>query len=56
MDPGRAKEVESRFLRLYSRWHETRDLTLRKRLFVRLRMLIKRMPNFDIRSRFEHAF
>lgn len=52
----RYQDVEARFLRLYSRWHETRDLTLRKKLFVRLRLLMKRMPNFDPRTRFEQAF
>ncbi len=52
----RASEVEARFLRLYSRWHETHDLSLRKRLFVRLSLLMRRMPNFDLRSRFEQAF
>ena len=51
-----SKEIEARFLRLFSRWHETRDLTLRKRLFVRLRLLMRQMPNFDLRSRFELAF
>lgn len=51
-----ASEVEARFLRLYSQWHETHDLSLRKRLFVRLSILMRRMPNFDLRSRFEQAF
>ena len=50
------KEVEARFLRLYSRWHETRDLSVRKKLLVRLALLMRRMPNFDVRSRFEQAF
>ncbi len=52
----KASEVEARFLRLYSRWHETHDLTLRKRLFVRLSLLMRQMPNFDLRSRFNQAF
>lgn len=51
-----AKEVEARFLRLFSRWQETRDLTLRKRLFMRLRLLMRQVPNFNLRSRFEQAF
>ena len=50
------REVESRFLRLYSRWQETHDLTLRKRLFVRLRLVMREMPDFDLRSRFMDAF
>ena len=54
--PRKAADVEARFLRLYSQWHETHDLSLRKRLFVRLSLLMRRMPNFDLRSRFEQAF
>lgn len=52
----KTSDVEARFLRLYSRWHETHDLSLRKRLFVRLSLLMRQMPNFDLRSRFEQAF
>ena len=51
-----AREVEARFLRLYSMWHETHDLTLRKRLFVRLRLVMRQIPDFDLRRRFERAF
>lgn len=51
-----AQNVEVRFLRLYSRWHETHDLTLRKRLFVKLRLLMREIPDFDIRNRFRQAF
>ena len=50
------KEVEARFLRLYSMWHETHDLSLRKRLLVRLGIVMRRVPNFDLRSRFDQAF
>ena len=50
------KDAESRFLRLYSMWHETHDLSLRKRLLVRLEIVKRRVPNFDLRSRFNHAF
>ena len=50
------KEVEARFLRLYSMWHETHDLSLRKRLLVRLGIVMRRVPNFELRSRFDHAF
>ena len=50
------KDIEARFLRLYSMWHETHDLTLRKRLLVRLNLVMRQMPNFDLRSRFENAF
>ncbi len=51
-----SEEVESRFLRLYSRWHETHDLTLRKKLFLRLKLVMREMPNFDIRRKFQNAF
>ena len=51
-----ARDVEERFLRLYSRWQETHDLSLRKRLFVRLRLLVRTRPDFDLRSWFNRAF
>ena len=56
--PRRASvsDVEVRFLRLYSQWHETHDLSLRKRLLVRLNLVMRRMPNFNMRNRFKHAF
>jgi len=50
------REVEERFLRLYSMWHETHDLSLRKRLLVRLNLLMREVPNFDIRRKFQNAF
>jgi len=50
------EEIEARFLRLYSRWHETRDLSLRKKLYVRLRLVMRQSPNFDLRARFQQAF
>ena len=50
------KEVEARFLKLYSLWHETHDLTLRKKLLLRLRLVVERVPNFDLRSKFNQAF
>ena len=50
------QEVESRFLRLYSRWHETHDLTLRKKLFLRLKLVMREIPEFDIRRKFQSAF
>jgi len=50
------KEVEARFLRLYSMWHETHDLSLRKRLLVKLNLLIRRVPDFNLRRSFEQAF
>ena len=51
-----ARDVEARFLRLYSVWQETHDLTLRKRLLLRLNILMRRIPDFDLREKFEHAF
>ena len=52
----RTKDVEARFLRLYSAWHETHDLSLRKRLLIRLSLIKRRMPDFDLRQSFERAF
>lgn len=56
--PARFKreDVEARFLRLYSMWHETHDLSLKKRLLVRLNLVMRRIPDFDLRRRFEQAF
>ena len=51
-----SKEVEERFLRLYSMWHETHDLTVRKRLLVKLNLLMRRVPDFNLRRSFEQAF
>ncbi len=54
---ARAKrDEEARFLRLYSTWHETHNLSLRKRLFSRLGTVMRRIPNFNLRRRFEQAF
>ncbi len=47
---------EASFLKLYSVWQETHDLSLRKRLFSRLSVVMRRTPNFDLRRRFEQAF
>ncbi|GEM_PF-4821466 len=54
--PVNRKEVEARFLKMYSMWHETHDLSLRKRLLVRLNLVMRRVPDFDLRRRFEQAF
>ena len=53
---GNSKDVEERFLRLYSTWHKTHDLSLRKKLYLRLEILMRRFPHFDLRSRFDSAF
>ena len=50
------KAIEARFLRLYSAWHETHDLSLRRKLLVRLEILVRQIPHFDLRSRFKSAF
>ena len=50
------RDEEIRFLKLYSMWHETHDLSLRKRLLVRLNVVMRRIPDFDLRRRFEQAF
>ena len=52
----RSKDEEIRLLKLYSMWHETHDLSLRKRLLVRLKTVMRRIPDFDLRRRFEQAF
>ncbi len=51
-----SREEEVRFLKLYSMWHETHDLSLRKRLLTRLNVVMRRIPDFDLRSRFDQAF
>ncbi len=52
----RKQDVEARFLKLYSAWEETHDLSLRKRLLTRLNSVMRRVPDFDLRRRFEQAF
>ena len=51
-----SRDVEERFLRLYSTWHKTHDLSLRRKLYLRLEILMRRFPHFDLRSRFNNAF
>ncbi|MBI4358850.1 MAG: hypothetical protein HY584_06075 [Candidatus Omnitrophica bacterium] len=50
------RDVEGRFLELYSMWHETHDLHLKRRLYASLNRVMRRMPNFDLRRRFKQAF
>jgi len=40
----------------YLKQIKTHDLTLRKRMFVKLRLLMRERPDFDIRSKFTEAF
>lgn len=49
-------DTEARFLRLYSQWQETHDLSLRRRLLLRLSIMRRRIPNFDLRGSFQNAF
>ena len=49
-EPSRIPVLERRFLKLYSRWHETHDVTLQKRLFMSLNRLLRREPGFDFRK------
>ncbi len=49
-------ETEARFMRLYSLWHETRDIGLQRRLCLRIAVLTRRSPNLNIRRWFQHAF
>ncbi len=53
---SKTKDAEARFLRLYSMWHETHDLSVRKRLLTKLNTVMQRVPDFDLRRRFEQAF
>jgi hypothetical protein len=51
-----SSDIEARFMRLYSQWHETHDLMLRRKMFLRLNILMRRAPDFDMRRWFKHAF
>jgi hypothetical protein len=42
--------VEREFLRLYSEWHETRDQSLQKRIFMSWSRLMRCEPAFDFRE------
>ncbi len=42
--------LERQFLRLYSRWHETHDPILQKRLMMSFNRLLRREPEFDFRQ------
>ncbi len=46
---------EREFLRLYSRWHETHDQSLQKRIFMSLNRLLSSEPSFDFRERLWQA-
>ncbi len=47
--------LESAFLRLYSKWHETHNHTLEKRMFMSLNRLIHSDPGYDFRKRLWQA-
>ena len=53
---ARTPLLEQEFLRLYSKWHETHDQSLRKRMFMSLNRLMNFEPNFDFRKRLWAAF
>lgn len=42
--------VEREFLELYSRWHETHDVSLRKKMLMSLNRLLHVEPGFDFRK------
>ena len=46
---------ESNFLNIYSLWQETKDETLRHRLFMSLERLLKTNPGFDFRQKLWQA-
>ena len=47
---SRVPVLERRFLKLYSRWHETHDATLQKRLLMSWNRLLRTEPGFDFRK------
>lgn len=49
------REGESRFLNTYSLWQETKDETLRNRLFMSLERLTKNSPGYDFRQKLWQA-
>ena len=48
--PSMVPVLERQFLRLYSRWHETHDVALEKRVTTSLNRLLQREPGFDFRK------
>ncbi len=46
---------EGKFLNMYSRWQETKDDTLRNRLFMSMDRLMKKNPGFDFRRKLWQA-
>ena len=52
---SKAPILEREFLRLYSRWHETHDQSLEKRIFMSLNQLMNSEPGFDFRERLWQA-
>ena len=52
---SKAPLLEKEFLRLYSRWHETHDQSLEKRIFMSLNRLMNSEPSFDFRERLWQA-
>lgn len=51
----KAPLLESEFLRLYSKWHETHDQSLQQRMFMSLARLMRYVPTFDFRERLWQA-
>ena len=47
--------LEKEFLRLYSRWHETHDELLKRRMFQSIGRLLNSDPGFDFRKRLWQA-
>jgi len=50
------KRDENKVLALYSKWQETRDGKVKKRLLSQVRHLEKEKPDFNIRDPFRTAF
>lgn len=47
--------LEKEFLKLYSKWHETHEHSLQKKVFMSLDQLLRNEPGFDFREQLWHA-
>ena len=53
--PTKSPVLEKQFLRLYSRWHETHNVFIQKKVFMSLQRLLDSAPGFDFRERLWQA-
>ncbi len=47
--------LEKEFLKLYSKWHETHDHTLERKMFMSIERLLRHEPSFDFREQLWRA-